>query len=410
MTAHDTHRPAPRLASPLLSCLLAAGAAALSAPAAAESSPYYLGGSLGYTQVSNVYRQSASGNDDNVTSASLLAGLDQNFGRQRFTADASLGDNRYSRNRGLNNRSYSLRSGLEWQSVANLSGTVNASSSRSLADFNIGAGVDPIFKKNTERNDELNALARLGVASRYSLELGQGLRRRDFSAAEYNRFVYRERITSFGAYAKPGAHVRVGVAARHKRGQNPRYPTIFLLGIPVATAPNDYTRNDADLTAEWSNGANLTLNGRLSRSRLSNSLPQVRNFSGTTGALGANWQATTRLNLRAQWSRDTGLEGQATTVDLNRVYQNLSVNATYSLTSRVALTGGAARYRNTAQPIGLGGEGFDNTHSYNLGARWEYSRAISLGCQYSRSSRSSSTPQYVYQTHSTGCYGQALLN
>ena len=54
----------------------------------AESSPYYFGGGLGVTQVSNLYRQTDNVNSDTVATATLLAGLDQGLGRGRIFGDA----------------------------------------------------------------------------------------------------------------------------------------------------------------------------------------------------------------------------------------------------------------------------------------------------------------------------------
>ncbi|WP_373824247.1 hypothetical protein, partial [Achromobacter insuavis] len=180
---------------PLSLCLLS-----LARPACwSQNVPHYVGGSLGYTQVSNLYRESANGNDDTVISTGLLAGADQRLGRQHVTVDASLQNNRYSRDTSLNNQSYSLRSALDWQTIGNLSGTLSATSSRALADFNIG-GIAPIRKKNTQRDDTYAAVARIGVLTRYTVELGYSQTRRSFSAAEYERLAFDADTTSLGVY------------------------------------------------------------------------------------------------------------------------------------------------------------------------------------------------------------------
>src|SRR5207244_3499143 len=132
---------------------------------------------------------------------------DQRLGRQHLKLDGSVQDNRYNHIRDLNNQSYTVRAALDWQTVNDLSGTLSAKSDRSLADFNVGNGVTQIFKKNTERNDEYQAIARLGVGTRYTLEGGWLYRRRDFSAEEYDRFVYHQGTASLGIYATPAGNV-----------------------------------------------------------------------------------------------------------------------------------------------------------------------------------------------------------
>lgn len=402
-----------------------ASAAALSQAAHAQTddtTPFYAGGSVGVSHVSNVFRSSSANNSDTVVSTGLLAGLDQRFGRQHLTVDGSLQHNRYSDNSGLNNQSYALRSALEWQTVGRVSGTLSASSNRSLAAYNIGGGVDADFRgKNTERNDEYAALVRLGMASRYSLEGGWTHKRRDFSAVEYGRFVYRQNTGQLGIYAMPGGNVKLGLVGRHTKGQHPRYPIYSALfpGIPnspliqTGVAANDYSRDDIDFTTNWTTGGNSTLNTRLSRSRVKNSLsvPGIRDFSGTTGSVGWNWRPTGKVQLGVQYSRDTGQETAITAIDVNRVYTSWRLSGSYALTGKIGLNANASRNRSTRSAdsgVQLA-DAFDNDTVYGIGLRWAFSRGLSLSCQYNRANRDSSVPQYIYTASSYGCTGQAIV-
>lgn len=402
-----------------------ASAVALSQAAQAQTddtTPFYAGGSVGVSHVSNVFRSSSANNSDTVVSTGLLAGLDQRFGRQHLTVDGSLQHNRYSDNSGLNNQSYALRSALEWQTVGHLSGTLSASSNRSLAAYNIGGGVDANFRgKNTERNDEYVALVRLGMASRYSLEGGWTHKRRDFSAAEYGRFVYRQNTAQLGVYAMPGGNVKLGLVGRHTKGEHPRYPIYSPLfpGIPgspliqTGVATNDYSRDDIDFTTNWSTGGESSLNTRLSRSRVKNSLsvPGIRDFSGTTGAVGWNWRPTGKTQLGVQYSRDTGQETAISSVDVNRIYTSWRLSGSYALTGKIGLNANASRNRSTrnADTGALLSDAFDNDTVYGIGLRWAFSRGLSLSCQYNRASRDSSVTQYIYTASSYGCTGQAIV-
>lgn len=409
-------RRCPRRA--LLAPLLVTLASIQSAQAQTDdTTPFYVGGSLGVTHVSNVYRQSTATNNDRVTSAGLLGGIDQKFGRQHLTLDGSVQDNRYAENRDLNNLSYTLRTALNWQTVGDLSGVLSAKSDRSLADFNIGSGVDPILKKNTEREDEYQALARLGVATRYTLEAGWSYRRREFSAPEYDRFNFHQNVGSLGIYATPAGNVRLGLVARHTKGTNPRYPVGLALDpatlqFVVITSPNDYTRNDVDFTTKWNTGGHSTLNTRISRSSTKNSLDnKLRDFSGTTGSVAWNWLPTAKLQLNLQYARDTGQESLVRAADLNRVYTTEQVGVSYALTSKLSLNAKASRNRGTRTSASgaVVADALDDFKTYNLGARWAFSRGINLGCQYDHASRDNSVPQYVYTASSYGCTAQAIL-
>ncbi|MEO6278756.1 outer membrane beta-barrel protein [Roseateles sp.] len=396
-----------------------AAIAALTNPAQAQTddtAPFYAGGSLGASHVSNVYRQSSAPNSDTVTSAGLLGGIDQRLGRQHLTVDGSLQNNRYSTNRDLNYRSHSIRGALNWQTVGKLSGVLSAKSDRSLADFNT-SGVAQIFKKNIESTDEYQAQIRMGVATRYTLEGAWTQRSRNFSAEEYDRYVYRQNTGSLGIYLTPAGNVRLGLAGRRTKGTNPRYPTgLFTLDpdtlLPKAiTDQNDYTRDDIDFTTRWRIGGHSTVNTRISRSKANNSMDRLRDFSGTTGSVGWNWSPTAKLQFNLNYARDTGQESSVNTGDLNRVYTTWQLGSSYALTSKLSLSARASANsarRNSDSGVALTGA-LDDTKSYNVGLRWAISRSFSLGCQYDHVNRDNSVPQYIYSANSYGCTGQAIV-
>jgi hypothetical protein len=401
-------RPLRRLPLATLACTLAAAAQAQTD----DTAPFYAGASLGVTHVSNIYRVNAGSalpsgatNSDSVTSAGLLGGVDKRFGRQHLTLDGTLQDNRYADNTTLNNRSYSLRSAFNWETVGDLSGTFNAQTSRSLAQFNLGNGAEQVTEKNIERNRDFGGLVRLGATSRYSLEAGYNKRTRDFSAPQYDRFVYDQSTTSLGAYAKPGGNLRLGLVARRTSGDYPRYP-LYFGPIRLGSLKVDFRRDDIDLTAGWAASGTSQFNARISTSRVryepDNS--PLRDFNGTTGALNWSWQATGKIIVGLQVVRDTGQEALISTADVNRISTSWQLNGGYALTGKLTLNTNAATSR-SHRDDGT----FDNERSYGLGLRWAYSRSLSLSCQYNHASRDSSITQYTYSASSYGCTGQALV-
>jgi len=393
--------------------LAAIAAAAALAPSMTRAqtedpAPYYVGASLGVSHVSNVYRQNDTPNSDTVVSAGLLGGIDQRLGRQHLTLDGSLQNNRYSTNRELNYRSHSLRGALNWETAGDLSGVLSAKSDRSLADFNSSSLTEPLFKKNIERNEDYRAVARLGVGSRYSLEAGWNNRRRNFSAEEYAPYVYHQNTTWLGAFAMPGGNVRLGLVGRHTEGTNPRYFT----GDPLnPVAPNDYTRNDFDLTANWSAGGHTSLNARISRSKTRNSQQNLSDFHGTTGAVGGTWQPTGKLQFNFQYARDTGQETTVVATDMNRVYTSWQLGTSYAVTGKISL--GAkltnSRTRRDGAVVNAGVLASDGTKGHNINLRWAISRAFNLSCQYDHVKRDSNVQLLSYTANSYGCTGQAIL-
>ena len=391
-------------------CLAAYGFAA---PVLADANPYYFGGSLSVNQVSNIYRQSNNTNSDTVSSASLLAGMDQRFGRQRLFGDASLNTSRYRSNTSLNNNGYSLKGGLDWSTVERLSGTVSVNTSRALGTYNV-RDVAPILKQNIEDNNQLEAVARLGLVTKFTLEATGSYRTRRFSAVEYARLEFDQDRFSLGVVYRPSTDLSLGVAGRVTRDKYPRYS---LIGGNYSAS--EFERKDIDLTGRWAITGASALEGRLSsgNSKVINGVGT--DFSGITGLIGWTWQPTARWNLNTTLSRDTGLETSffnlGTSIfsaDQNRLTNALRFNASYEWSSKVALTAGysLSKTDRTNEFLGQSASDYDRDTLFSFGARYQLSRGIQLSCQYSKQARASSTALYVYDANSYGCSGQIILN
>lgn len=383
--------------------------------ALAEQSPYYVGGALGVTHVSNIYRTSSATprNNDNVTTATLLAGLDQRIGRQRLFGDVSLRNNRYAKNKSLGNDAYALNAGLDWETVNRLSGQLSLSSNRSLAQFNPGAGAPEITKKNIEQTDQLRASVRYGLASLLSLEGSLTHRRREYSATEYDAYDLKQDTVSLGLNYSPRAALTLGIATRYSSGSYPNVPV-----IGGTFVKNDFTGRDIDFTASWTPSGASALNARLSASRRDYEREGVRDFSGLTGSLSWRWQPTAKLQINSSLTRDTGDETSflnlgslgGITSDYSRVTNSLQINSSYELTGKITLDAGIS-YADRSQSDSLRAtQGSEQTTSLSLGARWLVTRSALIGCQINHDKRNAdafvSTP---YSANSYGCYGQLTL-
>jgi hypothetical protein len=391
-------------------CLTTCGFAA---PVLADANPYYFGGSLSVNQVSNIYRLSNNTNSDTVSTASLLAGMDQRFGRQRVFADGSLNTSRYRSNTDLNNNGYSLKAGLDWSTIERLSGTVSINNSRALGTYNV-RDVAPILKQNIEENNQLEAVARLGLVTKFTLEATGGYRTRRFSAVEYARLEFDQNRFSLGVVYRPSTDLTLGVAGRITQDKYPRYS---LSGGNYSAG--EFERKDIDLTGRWAISGASTLEGRLSSGNSKVIQGVGSDFSGITGLIGWTWQPTARWNLSTNLSRDTGLEtslfSAGTSIfsaDQNRLTNALRFNASYEVSSKVALNAGfsLSKTDRTNEFLGQSASNYDRDTLFNLGVRYQLSRGIQLSCQYSKQARDSSTALYVYDASSYGCSGQIILN
>ncbi|WP_349745217.1 outer membrane beta-barrel protein [Roseateles cavernae] len=382
-------------------------------PALAQQSPYYLGASLGVTHVSNIYRSTPGqpSNSDNVTTATLLAGLDQRIGRQRLFGDASIRANHYENNRTLRNNGYALNAGVDWQTIERLSGQLSVNSNRSLAQFNPGNGAPNITKKNIEQTDQARASVRYGLVSLLSLDGSLTHRRRDYSASEYDRYDYSQNAVSLGVTYRPSSALSLGVAGRYTDGKYPHFR-------PVTNGfeADDYTRKDIDLTGTWVASGASTLTGRLSFSKRDASQASSRDFSGGTGSISWKWQPTAKLLINSNLMRDSGDETSFSTngliSDYSRITTSASVNASYELTGKIMLDAGLSLAdRDLTDPfLNTQLKSGDKTTTLSLGGRWAVNRSTTLGCQLNRDKRTGlSTLSTPYSANSYGCYAQLMV-
>lgn len=428
---HRTRRLAVAAATAVATLLLAP------AGAQAQSSPYYIGVAQSLSHESNIYR---IGNDqalpagldksDTVSGTSLVAGVDQTWGRQRLYGSGNLRANRYSSNKSLDNASYGLNMAVDWATVNRLSGTVALAADKSLAQFNnrTTSGVDTV--KNEARTLSLEARARLGVVTRYTLEAGAGWRQRKYSADSYDRLENTQQYGSIGVRLRPSNLLNLGAALRLT---NTDYPRWRLLGTG-GSEPEQIRRQDIDFTASWQPSGASQINARLSPTRSRYDRNPDADFSGLTGSASWAWQYTGKTKLTTTLSRDTGQSADAIAqgifsdgqlvgiangiTDESRTTTALGLRAQHELTGKIALTGGltyARRALRSDQVIGGAAQvvatGNDTTSILSLGGRWSPTRNIQVGCDASVEKRSSSNQQLsvALGSNSLSCYGQFVL-
>ncbi len=375
--------------------------AAAALPAWAQSdvgSPWYLGASLGHYYTDNVFRSNAASNSDRLTSLSLLAGADTRLGRQRVHADARFNDTRYQDNSRLDNRGYNIDAGLDWETVGNLSGTVDYTTARTLADFNSNTGIAPTTERNLQTDRSLGGSIRLGLPnlSPFTVEGTFSRRERDYSLALWDSQEYRQNMSSLGLLYNASSAWRFGVAGRYTKGR-------------VPSNGFEWDRKDVDLTALWRATGSSSLNARISRSTSDS-------FTGVTGALSWTWAPGGRWTLNTKLSRDTGVEAYYLGInnglaDFNRVQTALQTQFSYRLTGKVTATAGLGITRLSRNgDIALPGAGAkDNSKQYSLGLAWEALRNVTVGCSYTRLDRDTSNTLYSYNAYTAGCYVQGMI-
>ena len=403
----------------------------LAGPALAETNPYYLGlvQSLGHE--SNLYRigdnqllPAGLSKSDNISATSVIAGVDQNIGRQRVYGSLNLKANRYASNNTLNNGSYGLNLALDWSTVERLSGTLSLATDQNLAQFNGRNGAGSIeTRKNLVKSEQADARFRLGLVTQYGVEAALGYRQVHYSAVEYQRSEYQQTSGSLGLRYRYIGALNVGSALRLTRAEYPRFRKTSVDAFESDTLK----RQDIDFTADWVPNAISQVNLRLSPTRTTYDRNTGSNFSGLTGEAYWTWQPTGKSKLSTSLRRDTGQNsyaanlgfGQPGVVDLSTVGTTLRIKGDLDITGKIsALATLTYAHRAladtvTATLLGAGNraEGSDNTATLALGGRWSPTRSTQLGCDVSTTQRSSSNARLSGALHgnSLSCYGQFVL-
>jgi hypothetical protein len=400
-TASTTHRLRTARAVLGAACLLAACAGT----AQAQSSPYYVAGSLTYSHDSNLLRLTDGSlapadysKADSVLSTALLAGLDQNFGRQRAFGNVTLRSNRYSSNTLYNNDSYAFSGGLDWSTAERLSGQVSANASRNLSSFNLQE-IGLLSAKNQESSQGFDAMLRVGLVTEYSIEASGGHReiKNSLDDARVQARNYTQDTASLGLRWRPSPDTVVGVGVRSTHGRYPKFRPVSATEFES----DRFKRNDVDLSFWHRPSGASSVDLRLSTGKTTYDLATQRNFSGLTGSLGWNWRVSSKVNLTTRLSHDTGQDSYAVTTffgtpgtaDYSRVNTALRIKADYELAPKVALNMAVAQsnrdiVRSLDDIFGpREATGRERYTTVSLGARWAPHRSVQVGCDAGQETR-----------------------
>jgi hypothetical protein len=375
--------------------------------------PWFVSLSQEVEHQTNVLKSPDDEVSDTLLTTALGGGLNLRFGRQRVYARGTLEHTRYNKLEGLDGQNYDLNAGLDWQTVGNLSGTLQASAGRRQADFN--SGITTVSLKNKERFEELRASALLGGVGLLGIQGTLGYRRVDFSAPEFASREYVQSSASLGVLYRPSSALSLGAGVQ---GQISDYD------VPSfgQSRPDSSERRDVYVSANWEATGASTLGGQANFGKTDYDRPNADDFSGVTGSVYWNWRPTGRTTVVTTLSRETGQESgfqrlttgdrtRLSATDFSRVTNLLAVAATYELTGKISLTGQVSYANRKLVDSLTNGTGKDDTTIATLGARWLATRIITVGCNVGYETRSASGVGAIEYSGSTvGCLGQVTLD
>ena len=396
----------PRRAAKVLTVAVLAGWAATAG--AQSSPPWYVAPQLSVTKDSNVFRANTGEITDTISSLALLGGIDIPFGRQAFVADALVRRDVFRDQKQLDNTFYRLGARLDWATIERLSGSVDVSSRRELARNDV-LGTSGDTARTTQRVDSGIFTGRLGATSVLAIQGRLGHQNVDYDSdsaqVNYESLDYRQNFASLGLVYRPSALLTLGVAYRDTKGK-----------YHNAVPEDEYDRQDIDLTATWVPTGISRVIARLSATDEEHDVQTQRDVSGVTGAVQWDWRPTGKLRFLSDISRDTGSQvafsqsvlptGELLTATApdSRLVASVGVRAFYDLSAKISLN---AELRYTDRDFDVQAD--DRTSLFLIGARWEPTRAISLGCALSTQSRSSTVVTREFDANVVSCFGRFTL-
>ena len=389
-----------------------------------DPNPYYIGVGQGFTHDSNVYRI-PSGPADWYSSTTVFGGFDQPISRQRMFGRAAVSLNRYFDEQPLNNTSYGFELGADLATIENISGSLDASVNRTLAAPTSGLN-QPTAVSNLQTTQQANGRLRWGGPSLLTLEGSLGYAAIDYSDPRSVTSESNETTASIALYYRPGAFLRMGLAGRFDRTRTPK---AIVDPVDGSFRSNNTDGNNLDLLVDYTPDAALTTNARLSYTRQTNSLLKLSDFSGFTGSLAINWQATAKTAVYFNAARDVGFQLSSSTQYIvvqsgtgltltpvavayqnNRVNDSIGLGATYGATAKVSASAGLHYLRSrlvATVETGIGSGFEDITKAATASVNYAINRAWNANCTIAYETRDvTSLASYSYTANVIGCATQ----
>lgn len=386
-----------------------------SAPAWAETTPYYIGVTQGISYDSNVFKDiDARARSSWWGTTGVVGGFDQLYRRQRFYASGNVSANYYSSLGQLDNTSYALNGGWDWQTIEHLSGTLTVAAAQNLGNYG-GQFQTLIDTKNIQTSGSAFATADYGLPSLWQLNGRLGYSTVHYSSLQYARYELTQETVSLGMRKQFSGQLTVGTGLTYT------YVDYFSLG-------ERYNRYDLYLSGRWLATGLSTVSGRLNYSVRDYKDEINQNDDGLTGWVRWEYAATGKLGFNTLLSYDTLANSTLTNTggtpvylgSSNRLTAAVQLEATYQATSKVQVNAALNYYtRKRDRPgISSGGsliavEARDQVTVLSLGANWTPTRNWLVACSLNSNTRNSSASQPIsltpYDSWGGSCSAQFAL-
>ena len=385
-----------------------------------ESLPLFLTTSLTLMHDSNLAR-TPERQSDTVRAAAVAAGLTKAYGRQNYVLYGRLTKNQYNRfaelldNDGKNlNGKVSSEFLSNW--VVTLAGQYDENLNSLQDNVIIGNTAQSRVVRNIRRYRDTNLSVQYGKAGLWSV-VGK-LDQNDLSYSEQREQNADQTSQSLRVYYNPSDLLRFGVG-----------PRLVKTDYPNRTTSRKVEDTNLDFTTDWRVSGLSSLNALLSlRDTKYTDASGVSTSKGSTaGSLG--WTFTPRgsvsytanLSRRSSSDRANGGAGGLASITTDYITNTIALGANWQATAKVKV--GANYTRNmydssrtvnysAAQLAFLNTDDSTDSHqdNYSLDVQYQLLRSVELGCNVSKYKQTKGIGRNEYDGHSTSCSASLTLD
>ncbi|MDB5799657.1 MAG: hypothetical protein JWL63_596 [Rhodocyclales bacterium] len=279
---------------------------------------------------------------DTISTTAAQAIFEHTYSLQKVHGDVELRHNAFQTFDYLDYTATNIHGFWDWALGKRLSGRVSASQDESLRAFSD-------FSLATK---SVNTYRRLAVDGNYwfhpewSTGFGFIQVASRYSDAQSDLSAYDERAYEAKLNFRPSSGNIIALVLRQADGEYPNR-------ISGGTGVKEYRQRDVLLRGEWGVTGLSRLNGYIGLTQREYPGAASRDFSGVTGRLSYNWQATGKLNIVTTVRREIGAQEDLT--DNYVVTTAAGMNATWQFSALFAIGGSLeSRYRDYGGDPGFG--------------------------------------------------------
>lgn len=384
-----------------------------------EALPLFLTTTLSLMHDSNLAR-TPERQSDTVRAAALAAGLSKSYGRQTYLLYGRLTKNQYNRFAELlDNDSKNMNGKVSSEFMRNwlvtLAGQYDENLNSLQDNVTVGNSVQSQVIRNIRRYRDTNLSVQYGKSGLWSV-VGK-LDKNDLSFSEQREQNADQTSQSLRLYYSPSDLLRFGVG-----------PRFVKTDYPNRTTSKTVEDSNLDFTTDWRVSGLSSLNALLSLrdTKYTDASGQSSSNGAVTGSLG--WVFTPRgsvsysanLSRRTNSDRANGGLGGLASITTDYITNTVALGANWQASAKIKVGANytrnmydSSRTVNYSQAQLASRNSTDSTDShqdtYSLDVQYQLLRSVELGCNLAKYNQTRGIGRNEYDGHSTSCSASLTL-